>query len=213
MKKLISEVTDTLGMLLFACTVVGTCFIFVNIWIGLLSFLSGCLLVFLWSNSPEAKKAAKEQSEKTKREQEDAERGIKNLDTYFKLLSENPTNTQALDSVLGTINNMNPKTIRGIMNKSILPLLVLKPLDERVRATILACAQKAILRHTSDQNISSRDVYNTALQILEQNPEQTSLKQYALEVGRWHYSIVRPDGKVTIYDEQSIQNDILVRSR
>jgi hypothetical protein len=68
-------------------------------------------------------------------------------------------------------------------------------------------------RYALSAQIPSKVFYDAALDILQQHPEQISLKQYVLEVGRWHYSIARPDGKVTIYDEQSIQNDILVRSR
>jgi hypothetical protein len=87
--------------------------------------------------------------------------------------------------------------------------LKIKPLDERVRATLFSYAQRSIRYNSS----TSKAFYDAALDILQQHPEQISLKQYALEVGRWHSSIARPNGKVTVYDEQSIQNDILVRSK
>lgn len=54
-------------------------------------------------------------------------------------------------------------------------------------------------------------IYNKALQILEENPDSKSAKQFVLTMGRWHFGKARPDGKVSIYDEQMIQNDIFVR--
>lgn len=54
--------------------------------------------------------------------------------------------------------------------------------------------------------------YNLALKTLAENPGDTRAKTFALEVGRWHYSLQRSDRKLTIYDEQALQNDILVRS-
>jgi hypothetical protein len=54
-------------------------------------------------------------------------------------------------------------------------------------------------------------IYSTALDILESNPESPLAKQFVLEVGRWHKGRIRDGGMVTIYDEQAIQNDILVR--
>jgi len=59
----------------------------------------------------------------------------------------------------------------------------------------------------------SQRAYDTALGILEAHPESTSARTFALSLGRWHFGRIRPDKKVTTYDEQAMQNDILVRSQ
>jgi hypothetical protein len=59
----------------------------------------------------------------------------------------------------------------------------------------------------------SEIAYRTALRILEQNPSSLAVKTFALAVGRWHFGRSRPDKQVTIYDEQAMQNDILLRSQ
>jgi hypothetical protein len=59
----------------------------------------------------------------------------------------------------------------------------------------------------------SQRAYDAALSILEAHPESTSARTFALSVGRWHFGRIRDDKKVTIYDEQAMQNDILVRSQ
>lgn len=55
--------------------------------------------------------------------------------------------------------------------------------------------------------------YESSLKILEANPNSQEAKVLVLDLGRLHYSILRPNKKPTIYDEQAIQNDILVRSK
>ncbi len=59
----------------------------------------------------------------------------------------------------------------------------------------------------------TQDLYNTSLKILEVNSNSQEAKVLVLDIGRLHYSILRLDKKPTIYDEQAIQNDILVRSK
>ena len=56
-------------------------------------------------------------------------------------------------------------------------------------------------------------IYNEVLEILASNPDKIHIKPLCLEMGRKHYSALRPDKLPTIYDEQAIQNDILVRSK
>ena len=58
--------------------------------------------------------------------------------------------------------------------------------------------------------LPSDQAYALALQVLAENPDQPKAKQLVLQVGRYHFGKLRK-GKVTIYDEQSIQNDIQVR--
>jgi hypothetical protein len=47
----------------------------------------------------------------------------------------------------------------------------------------------------------TREVYERALKVLEENSEITNLKAFCLNVGRWHCGRVRASGHVTIYDE------------
>ncbi|HET6883516.1 MAG TPA: hypothetical protein VFI31_25415 [Pirellulales bacterium] len=56
------------------------------------------------------------------------------------------------------------------------------------------------------------EIYGSALDLLSNNPKSPIAKQLVLDIGRWHYGKSRPDGRPTVYDEQAIQNDILVRS-
>jgi hypothetical protein len=58
----------------------------------------------------------------------------------------------------------------------------------------------------------TRGVYDIALQTLSENSSSPVAKQLCLNAGRWHFGKTRPDNAPTIYDEQAIQNDILVRS-
>lgn len=60
--------------------------------------------------------------------------------------------------------------------------------------------------------LPSNQAYTLALEVLEENPSESKAKQFVLQVGRWHFGKLR-GGKLTIYDEQAIQNDIQVRSR
>ena len=142
-----------------------------------------------------------------------AAKAAEGLEKNFQQLSKDPTDTIALLYVLDVLEGLNKKQTKPLINSIVLPLLKIAPLNERVRAAVFSCAQRSIFRSASSTLVPSKVFYDAALDILQQHPEQISLKQYALEVGRWHCSIARPDGKVTIYDEQSIQNDILVRSQ
>jgi hypothetical protein len=59
----------------------------------------------------------------------------------------------------------------------------------------------------------TEELYKIALKILEANPDRQEAKVIVLDLGRLHYSILRPNKVPTIYDEQAIQNDIIVRSK
>ena len=197
-----------MGFLVFWSSIL----IFSNgLWAFLIFILSGVVLA-IWSNTPEAKALRGKQEAEAKRAALAAAKATEELEKNFQQLSKDPTNAKALNYVLDVLEGLNKEKLKPLISSTILPLLKIKPLDERVRAIVLSCAQKSISPTLSTQ-VLSKAFYAAALDILQQHPEQTSLKQYALEVGRWHYSIARPDGKVTIYDEQSMQNDILVRSR
>jgi hypothetical protein len=59
----------------------------------------------------------------------------------------------------------------------------------------------------------TQELYNTSLKILESNSSSQEAKMLVLDLGRLHYSFLRLDKKPTIYNEQAIQNDIIVRSK
>ena len=70
------------------------------------------------------------------------------------------------------------------------------------------CITNIMLLPESDR----KRIYNTALEILEDNPSNSSAKQFVLNIGRWHFGKSRQNGRLTFYDEQRIQNDILARA-
>jgi hypothetical protein len=55
-------------------------------------------------------------------------------------------------------------------------------------------------------------VYNIALEAVESTNGAPGTKQLALKAGRLHYGALRPDGTLTVYDEQALQNDISART-
>lgn len=81
------------------------------------------------------------------------------------------------------------------------------PIDPLIHTAFLEVLNKIIL---SGNNLSYT-AYTKTLEILENYPDNINAKKLVLDVGRWHFGKLRA-GKVTIYDEQAIQNDIAVRS-
>jgi hypothetical protein len=79
-----------------------------------------------------------------------------------------------------------------------------EPLNREVQSGILKLLK-------SSPYTSTKEYYDLALEAVVANPGDANAKAFALELGRWHYSRTRKDKKPTIYDEQAIQNDILVR--
>jgi hypothetical protein len=57
----------------------------------------------------------------------------------------------------------------------------------------------------------SQKIYLVALTNVEQTNGASASKQFSLAAGRLHYGSLRPNGVLTIYDEQAIQNDINAR--
>lgn len=55
--------------------------------------------------------------------------------------------------------------------------------------------------------------YKKVLELYQANPEIVEIKKFVLRVGRWHFGKQRFWGKPNAHDEQTIQTDILVRSR
>jgi hypothetical protein len=61
------------------------------------------------------------------------------------------------------------------------------------------------------QNTDSLKIYNSILNVFQNTSSQQDLKVLVLEVGRWHFGRQRFWGKPKASDEQTIQNDILMR--
>ncbi|MGA1601805.1 MAG: hypothetical protein ACO4CG_05910 [Prochlorothrix sp.] len=212
---------ENLLLLLFALSsLLAFIFLFINWSIALLmASLAGVFVVF-YSSTPEGKRLIKEQEDKKKAEEDkkkaEEESNRKNYHILLKnieKISSDPTDINTVNSILSTLSGMSGEQLTPLVNTVILPLLMIKPLEDEVRQTVLSCGKSVFKSHSTKGKLSSELFYNAALQILEENPGTISLKQYALDIGRWHYSLDRPDKKVTIYDEQAIQNDILVRSK
>lgn len=81
------------------------------------------------------------------------------------------------------------------------------PTDPQIHASFL----RAVANLTTLTESHGELAYQTSLQMLESHPLSTAAKVFALNIGRWHFGRIRPDNKVTIYDEQAMQNDIVVR--
>jgi hypothetical protein len=69
----------------------------------------------------------------------------------------------------------------------------------------------------SDSKIGSMNAhreaaYRSVLSMLAINSD-ASVRAFVLDLARWHYALARKDGNLTIYDEQAIQNDILMHSK
>lgn len=112
---------------------------------------------------------------------------IKKLDVYFAIDKSQISNTFKFlaDSLFKEFKN--------------------QPIRERILSLIH-------LLNGIDQ-AETQELYNTSLKILEANPSSQEAKTLVLDLGRFHYSFLRLDKKPTIYDEQAIQNDIIVRSK
>jgi hypothetical protein len=82
--------------------------------------------------------------------------------------------------------------------------------DRRDIHEALLNAIRAIPRDRIAMN-QSEWLYQQMLGFVKQKPSQADVAVLTLDIGRWHCSRTRADGKVTVYDEQMIQNDIAVR--
>jgi hypothetical protein len=78
--------------------------------------------------------------------------------------------------------------------------------DRRIHLIILNC-----LRAMTIETVQQHWLYDRVLDLVQQSPRSVDLSVLALEVGRWYLGKSRPDGRVSVYDESAIQNDIAVR--
>jgi hypothetical protein len=134
----------------------------------------------------------------------------KALQVVVGCLEEGFNDTLVYDEILNILEiswSLNPELTRIIYQKS-LTALISNPLDTAVQGKVIGFIDQCpALKATETQA-----VYEAALEILTNNPSNPTAKQFVLNVGRWHFGRNRPDKRPTVYDEQAIQNDILVRS-
>lgn len=97
----------------------------------------------------------------------------------------------------------------SFLNRFILYLLNrinLYPDDKKYHNLLMDSVKKVL-------DIDSLQIYNSVLDIFQSSSSQQSLKILVLEVGRWHFGKQRFWGKAKEADEQTIMNDIFVRSK
>ncbi|MBS3029652.1 MAG: hypothetical protein HCA25_22040 [Dolichospermum sp. DET50] len=138
-------------------------------------------------------------------------------DRILKICEQNSSNIKAwqlLEQVLQRLNMSFGINIAGKRNRANTFRLLADNLmkefqNQAIKERIISLIHLSIgITHAEAQ-----ELYNTSLKILEANPNNQETKMLVLDLGRLYYSILRPNKKPTIYDEQAIQNDILVRSK
>src|SRR5262245_41711948 len=93
---------------------------------------------------------------------------------------------------------------------SLMRRLVAAPTNVAVQKAILVTIRKSRFAHLP--TAASQKVFRIALHALAEN-SRPSAQNFALEIGRWHFARCRRDRRLTICDEQAIQQEVLVRCR
>ncbi len=88
--------------------------------------------------------------------------------------------------------------------------LAASPWNVHLQNAILTTIRKSRFAHLSEA--ASQKVYKIALHALADN-SLPAARNFALEIGRWHFGRCRADRKPSLYDEQAIQNEVLSRCR
>jgi hypothetical protein len=88
--------------------------------------------------------------------------------------------------------------------------LVAAPTNISVQNAILATIHRSRFSHLPEA--ASEKVYRIALHALANNTLPAA-RNFALEIGRWHFGRCRPGKRPTVADEQAIQQDVLARCR
>lgn len=135
----------------------------------------------------------------------------------LEICEDNSSNVKAwqvLENVLSRINISFGLTVEGRQNKEDTLAILFKNLfkefrNQQIRQKILSLIYAVVRIKKSE----SQYLYEASLKVLEANPSSQEARLLVLNLGRLHYGLLRPNGRVTIFDEQAIQNDIIVRSR
>lgn len=128
-----------------------------------------------------------------------------NLEKNLLLFQQNPNNQDCLREIFKTLKQLSDYNVVGTLKvrQVIEILLISRPQNVEIQNYAFEKMKGGIF--------SSQESYALALKALELHPSEPKVKQFVLTIGRWHFGKTR-GGKVAIYDEQAIQNDISVRS-
>lgn len=200
--------------------------VFTNLWLGIFLIIVGGFFINIYTITPIGKDEVKKtQQETSKRQQEqdlsvaqrqkEDENARNNLFETFLKLPES-FDLEVLDESLTKITKLNNDQ-RGEVAKILLALLKEYSLNDDIRSSLFKGLQQAVSYVLGTPNqVSTEQVYQTALTLLEQHPKNAKLRAFALEVGRWHIApkkfLKNLAGIHSASDEQAILNDILIRT-
>lgn len=128
-----------------------------------------------------------------------------NLTRDIQTLQRDSNNAQAVQAIITIIKN--PKSLQNIGTP-----LTIQSIQALIQSQPQNLKHHTLLKQLTSK-IGTKEAYNIALDTLSQNPEITQLKTLALEIGRIHYSSLRKNKRLTIYDEQALNNDIQSRAK
>lgn len=198
---------STVGCLGALFVLAGIIALFIAPPIGIGMLIIGWILYQIYGQTPtgkaEAKKTAQQAAIKASAPEE--------IDKKFQLLKNNIENTDLLVEIIVLLNTLDQPILNKKMATVGVSLLRMYALDPEIRQELFKLADKS-QSFWGNIHFTTVDFYRAALNILEKYPTAPGMKQFALNVGRWHYSKFN-GGKITIAQEQSIQNDIFVRIR
>lgn len=176
----------------------------------------GLIVYQIYNQTPTGKAKAKENTKlaaieaKKKAEQSAIRARLPEVITEkFQLLKTDPENKELLKEIIYSMDTLDQPKLNEKMAAVGLPLLRMYARQPDIRENLFKLADGS-QSAWGNLHITTTDFYNASLNILEENPDAPGLKEYALRVGRWSYSKFN-GGKITIAQEQSIQNDIFVR--
>lgn len=127
---------------------------------------------------------------------------------FTKLLQQLKANPNSLSHERFAVCVSKARFLSAKLLEPLFDYLDLAPLNSVVQQHFIQCASHIMLLSDTQRE----RIYLRALEILEDNPSNPAAKRFVLNVGRWHFGKSRKDGRITIYDEQRIQNDILARA-
>jgi hypothetical protein len=128
------------------------------------------------------------------------------LEQNLLLFQQNPSSPDLPREIIKSLKELSTyNLVEAPKTREVIELLLIsRPQDVEIQNYASEKIKRGMFR--------SQEAYAMALRILEHHPSEPKAKQFVLDIGRWHFAKIR-GGKVTIYDEQAIQNDISVRSR
>ncbi|MEM8805041.1 MAG: hypothetical protein AAGF01_03220 [Cyanobacteria bacterium P01_G01_bin.38] len=198
-------------------------FLFLDLGVAMIFFLIGVVpfsLRLLYIRTPAGKKEVrkanelrqKELEEEKKKKQEESKKK-KDFEEKLARMNGRLHLSDERDRLLGILEDLPKEKAKFYLKPYAINLLSANPLNDQWRERVFILISKKMPVSPSRNELTSIEVYEEVLKLLELHPEELKLRPFALKVGRWHYAKSRPDRKVTIYDEQAIQNDIQVRSK